>query len=304
MTQQNLHQNEKHNIERALEAYLTPAYELMPSQPMPSDVIWRAMRYSALEGSSKRLRPLLLLAACADLGGDESIAMPFACAIEMIHTYSLIHDDLPAMDNDELRRGMPTCHIAFGEAIAILAGDGLLNRAFEVMADACAEIDQADESFCNKRAQAMAVVAKSAGCMGMIGGQTADVINENKTVDTDTLLYIHRHKTSALFEACLTAGAILAGADHETVSKLRDIGRTLGLAFQIKDDILDLTSDAATLGKPVMSDEKNKKNTYVSVFGLEKAKDEYTRLSAMVEAELGAYPRLAALAQGITQRSK
>jgi geranylgeranyl diphosphate synthase type II len=238
------------------------------------------MAYSVFAGG-KRLRPRLLLAACETVGGAYGdTAVDFACAVEMIHTYSLIHDDLPAMDDDALRRGKPTSHIRFGEAAAILAGDALLNLAFEVMAN-CVATEPSE-----KTARAMAVIAKASGASGMIAGQAADMEYEGQNIDADTLMYIHANKTGALITACLEAGAILGGATDEAVRGYVRLGRNLGLAFQIRDDILDVTATEAQLGKPVGSDKKNRKNTYVSVYGLEKARDEYKKISAGILDDL------------------
>lgn len=246
-------------IEQAIGIHLQTAYP---------ETLYEAMRYSVLAGG-KRLRPLLLLSVCDGVGGDMSHAMDFACALEFIHTYSLIHDDLPAMDDDDLRRGRPTCHKAYGEAIAILAGDALLNLAYEIMVAAC------ERQMCLSDLRAMREIAGAAGAKGMVGGQTVDILSENKRIDESTLLYIHRHKTGALFTAAFTAGGLLGGADDATLARLRQAGALYGAAFQIRDDILDMTSTAEQLGKPVNSDEKNQKSTYVSVYGLQKSNDIY-----------------------------
>jgi len=241
-------------INAALEEYLpvnTPA------------ILWEAMRYSIFAGG-KRLRPQLILAACSGLGADEASAMPFACAVEMIHTYSLIHDDLPEMDNDDLRRGKPTCHIQFGHGMAVLAGDALLNLAYEVMGGDClAHMDHI---------RAMTAIARAAGVYGMIAGQAVDMLSENKSIDESTLLYIHDHKTAAIIRACLEAGGILGGADIRLQADLSKIGGYLGRAFQIRDDLLDVTLTTQELGKPALSDVKNNKATYVSLFEKDRAK--------------------------------
>ncbi len=255
----------KAKIDGALKAMMAAEYP---------EVLYDAMGYSLL-AEGKRVRPILLLAACRAAGGDENVAMPFACAMEMIHTYSLIHDDLPAMDNDDLRRGRPTSHKVYGEALAILAGDGLLNMAYETMANACLQYPG------THTVAAMAEIAGSAGARGMIGGQVADVISEHKKISEDTLLYIHGNKTAALIKAALKAGALLGlgGADASMVMRMEAAGVRLGMAFQIQDDILDVTSTTETLGKPVGSDDENGKNTYVRLFGLERAKRDYSMLS-------------------------
>ncbi len=235
-------------------------------------IIYDAMSYSVMAGG-KRLRPVLLLSACELAGGDLNNAMPFACAIEMIHTYSLIHDDLPAMDNDDLRRGKPTNHKMFGEAFAILAGDGLLNLAYEIMSEHC------QNRLTQNNIKAMAIIAKSAGVYGMVGGQVADILYEDKPATEEVLAYIQSHKTGKLIQASLVSGAVLGGLSDEIISQFSTIGEKLGLAFQIKDDILDVSGNAKTLGKNTNCDEKRKKTTYVSFFGLEKAKEDYLSLS-------------------------
>ena len=235
--------------------------------------VFEAMNYSFI-APGKRLRPMIVLETYRLFGGNDiKTVAPFMAAIEMIHTYSLIHDDLPAMDNDDYRRGRLTNHKVFDEATAILAGDGLLNAAFETMSNAMVECN--DNDTLKKMVKANAVLALKAGSFGMIGGQTVDLMMEHqKDVDEDTLLFIHKCKTSALLEASLMMGAILAGATKENVDALEEAGRYIGLAFQIQDDILDVCGDSAVLGKPVGSDEKNEKVTYVSLKGLETAKSE------------------------------
>jgi len=233
------------------------------------------MAYSAL-GEGKRIRPLLLLASCEAVSGSyNDTALDFACAIEMIHAYSLAHDDLPAMDNDDFRRGRPTCHKAYNEAMAILAGDGLLSLAMEVMA--CRINDTSEESL--YAAKALSCVIKAAGVNGMVAGQVSDIINEGKQIDAETLAAIHRRKTGCLITACLEAGAILGGGNASVIQEMAKLGQILGLAFQIRDDILDVTSTAESLGKPIGSDSKNQKNTYVSVHGMSAAEIEYQNLS-------------------------
>jgi len=243
-------------------------------------VIYEAVSYSLL-GGGKRLRPMLLLAAfdatSAPVGGGVpdaplSCALDFACAIEMIHTYSLIHDDLPAIDNDDLRRGRPTNHVVYGEAMAILAGDSLLNMAYETMANACVKYQP------KHGLAALAEVARGAGIKGMIGGQVMDVHTEGTPIDEETLLYIHRNKTAALIKAAIVAGAILAGANDTQLEKFKTAALDMGIGFQIMDDILDVVGDTASLGKHIGSDAKNGKNTYVSLFGMERAKHDYTTI--------------------------
>ena len=241
------------------------------------------MAYAAL-GEGKRLRPMLLLAAYEavagkidfiGISGNSATALDFACAIEMIHAYSLAHDDLPAMDNDDFRRGRPTCHKAYTEAMAILAGDGLLSLAVEVMARRICEAP--GESI--KTAKALNSVIKAAGVNGMVGGQVSDIINEGKPIDAETLAAIHRRKTGCLITTSLEAGAIIAGADEPLIQEMVKLGQVLGLAFQIRDDILDVTSTAEKLGKPIGSDSKNQKATYVTIHGMDTTKAEYERLS-------------------------
>ena len=235
--------------------------------------IFEAMHYSLYCGG-KRLRPVLLLAACEASGGNLEDAKPFLCAIELIHNYSLIHDDLPAMDNDDYRRGRLTNHKVFGEAMAILAGDGLLHQAMEIMADACAK----DSEKAHQRALAMQAIAHGAGIYGMLAGQALDVDSEGKEVDEWTLQFIHMNKTAALIEAALKAGVLLGNGEPSRVEAFARAGRALGLAFQIQDDILDVTGTMEELGKPIHSDEKNNKVTFVSMYGLDSAKEKVASL--------------------------
>jgi len=233
-----------------------------------------AMSYSVSAGG-KRLRPMLLLGACEAANGSyDYTALDFACALEMIHCYSLIHDDLPAMDNDDLRRGKPTCHIRFGEAMAILAGDALLNLAYEIMITLCVK-DPKPQNL-----QALQTIATAAGASGMLAGQVLDKQFENKKIDDCTLSNIHSKKTGALFRAPFEAGALLGNANTDYVSKMRAVGEKLGLAFQLLDDLLDVSATEEQLGKPIGSDSRNQKNSYVSVHGLETAKSDYKRISA------------------------
>ncbi len=236
------------------------------------------MEYSMLAGG-KRLRPVLLLAAHELFGGQDNEEVPFrfALALEMIHTHSLMHDDLPAIDDDALRRGRPTAHVQYGEALALLAGDALLNQAFAVAAGASENGNDEGRVLACIRA-----LTEKTGVRGMLGGQTEDVKNEKRGVTELTreqLDAIYTHKTSALLEAPLMIGGMLGGADQGAIKKLEEIGRRLGLAFQIQDDILDVTSDAETLGKPIRSDEKNEKTTYVTLLGIEGAAAEVARLT-------------------------
>lgn len=231
-----------------------------------------AMRY-AVEGGGKRLRPMLMKETFRLFGGEGSVVEPFMAAIEMIHSYSLVHDDLPAMDNDRYRRGKLSTHAAFGEAMGILAGDGLLNFAFETAGKAF------DSEMSPRTAKAFQVLAKKAGIYGMVGGQVADVENEGKPVSPELLDFIFENKTGALIEASMMIGAILAGAADDEVKKIERAASLIGKAFQIRDDILDVTSTTETLGKPVGSDEKNDKTTYVTLYGLEKAEKDVRALS-------------------------
>jgi geranylgeranyl diphosphate synthase type II len=245
-------------------------YKFCPEEKGDQKRVMEAMNYSYKAGG-KRLRPMLMLESFRLLGGkDESICYPFMAALEMIHTYSLIHDDLPAMDNDDLRRGKPTNHKMFDEATAILAGDGLLNLAFETAAYAMYNCDN-DEDRINM-IKANRILSKKAGIYGMIGGQMADIIGEsNKDITLDEIMFIHEHKTACLIESALCIGAALAGASDEIIEKMKEIASLVGIAFQIQDDILDVTSTTEELGKLVGSDEKNEKITYITLVGLDKA---------------------------------
>lgn len=239
--------------------------------------VLEALNYS-LKAGGKRIRPLFMHLIFQLFGGNEKEIFPFMAAIEMIHTYSLVHDDLPSMDNDEYRRGKKTTHIVFGEGMAVLAGDALLNYAFETALDSFM-----DEKNLYYKASALRVLAKKAGVYGMIGGQTADIeaeaMNQEVTEEQliEQLLFIHENKTAALLEAAVMIGAIMAGASQEQVKLLEEVGHHIGLAFQIQDDILDVTSNLEMLGKLTGSDEKNKKTTYVTVYGLEQSKIEVNR---------------------------
>lgn len=247
-------------------------YRYMDKTDSPQKLIYDAASYS-IKAGGKRLRPMLVLECYKMCGGrDEEKVLPFACAIEMIHTYSLIHDDLPAMDNDDFRRGKPTNHKVYGEATAILAGDALLNLAFETALSA-------ENVTPDKKIEALKVLANASGWDGMIGGQVVDLESEGKQIPFDTLKYIHKLKTGALISAACEMGAVLAGADKKAREKVKEYSENLGIAFQVLDDILDVTADEKELGKPIGSDEKNQKSTYVTIFGLKKAKEyakEYT----------------------------
>ena len=254
----------------------------LPKEEGYQKTVLEAMNYSVSAGG-KRLRPMLMLETYRMFGGTSKVIEPFMAAIEMIHTYSLIHDDLPAMDNDEYRRGRKTTHVVYGEAMAILAGDALLNYAFETAASAFV-LDEGNPAI----GKAFMILASKAGVYGMIGGQVLDVESEGKEIDADTLQFIHIHKTSALLESAMLIGAVLAGASEQRTVELA--ARELGLAFQIRDDILDVTGNTDELGKPVGSDEKNHKNTYVALEGLEKAKEDVKRYSESAIDRLKSLP--------------
>lgn len=228
-------------------------------------MIHESMAYS-INAGGKRLRPALVLWTAELLGGHRAHAMPAACALEMIHTYSLIHDDLPCMDDDQLRRGKPTNHMVYGEAMALLAGDALLTHAFEVTT-------RAIEFGADPRHVVRVVneIAHAAGSLGMVGGQVVDILSEGKKIDLETLRFIHALKTGALFRASIRSGAILAGATDDELARLTEFAEYLGLTFQITDDILDVVGDEAKLGKPVGSDKSHEKATYPSLLGLEEA---------------------------------
>ena len=255
----------------------------LPKEEGYQKTVLEAMNYSILAGG-KRLRPMLMEETFKLCNGKErELLEPFMAAIEMIHTYSLVHDDLPAMDNDEYRRGRKTTHVVFGEAMAILAGDGLLNYAFETAAKAFHAVNNLKESDKLKAYQsvayAMEILATKAGSYGMLGGQVVDVEANEKFVDRNHLDYMYKLKTGALIEASMMIGAILAGAPQDIVKNIEAIAGDVGLAFQIKDDILDVTSSTEVLGKPVHSDEKNEKTTYVTIMGVDKAEEEVVRIS-------------------------
>lgn len=247
----------------------------------PQNIIYKAMRYSVFAGG-KRLRPILMMNACKMCGGDLNEVIPFACAIEMIHTYSLIHDDLPAMDNDSLRRGMPTSHIKFGEATAILAGDALLNKAFEV-------VTEYSGNNMSRAMKAINMLASSSGTEGMIGGQIVDMESEGKEISIDTLKYLHLNKTGALIRSACTIGALMGGANEEQLDAADKFAENLGIAFQIQDDILDAVGDEEELGKPVGSDAQAGKNTYVKLVGLEKSTELAAEYSDKAKKALSAF---------------
>jgi geranylgeranyl diphosphate synthase type II len=248
------------------------------------ETLTEAMRYSLLAGG-KRVRPALCLAACALVGGDSRAAMPSACAVEIVHTMSLIHDDLPSMDNDDFRRGRPTNHKVYGEDVAILAGDALLTYAFELIArDTPRDLVPADRAL-----RIVVELARASGAAGLVGGQVVDIQSENKEVGLDVLRYIHEHKTAALLEAAVVCGALAGGADDATVEKLRRYALNIGLAFQIVDDILDVTQSTEVLGKTAAKDLASNKTTYPKLLGLDASKVEAERLIDEAIAQLGGF---------------
>lgn len=263
--------------EEALDRYV-PEPSLMQSD------LFRAMRYSLLAGG-KRIRPVLVLEFCGLCGGDQEAALPFACAIEMIHTYSLIHDDLPCMDNDGLRRGRPSNHVVFGEAQALLAGDSLLTMAFETMLSS----ESIRKIGAQRAANAAGVLARAAGAYGMAGGQAIDLMSEGKRIPMETLQKMDECKTGALIRAAAKMGCILAGAEDGLICAADKYAAAVGFAFQIVDDILDVQGDAKALGKPVGSDRENSKSTYVSLLGLEDAKRAVLELTKTAVSALGAF---------------
>ena len=294
MNQMNFNEYKKIAEEHLLD-YLPPVDER-------SITIYNAMKYS-LEAGGKRLRPVLVLATCDFCGGDIKDALPYALAMEYIHTYSLIHDDLPCVDNDDLRRGKPTNHVMFGEAMATLAGDGLLNSAFEAMLSDMKNTENTDSLI--RKIKAADAIGNAAGCLGMIAGQVADIEAEGKSISVEHLDYINKNKTGAIIRAAVQAGAYLGGADEDLFNDLTEYAEDLGLAFQIRDDILDEISDEKELGKPVHSDERNQKYTYVRYRGLKASEDEVERLTGearkLIES-IGDYPFLVELCDFLISR--
>ena len=282
----------RQRIEAALDA------ALLPERP---ESLREAMRYSLLAGG-KRLRPVLCLASCELAGGDAELAIPTAVALEMIHTMSLIHDDLPAMDNDDLRRGRPTNHKMFGEANAILAGDALLTRAFEMVALRSPGVSA------ERLLQVVGELSLASGAPGLVGGQVVDLESEGKSVDLETLEYIHLHKTGALLRACVISGALVAGADATLQAALHTYARGIGLAFQIIDDILDVTASSDVLGKTAGKDLTADKTTYPKLLGLEESRRRADGLVAEAKAALEPWrdraAPLLALADYITSRDR
>lgn len=290
-----------------LKAYLAVRQQLVEAaldRSLPvtyPERIYEAMRYSLLAGG-KRLRPILCLAACDLLGGTVEMAMPTACALEMIHTMSLIHDDLPAMDNDDYRRGKLTNHKVFGEAVAILAGDGLLAYAFEYIVEATQNVPA------DRLMKVIARLGRAVGAAGLVGGQVVDLDCEGATdVTMETLNFIHTHKTAALLETSVVSGAILAGASEEDVQRLSRYSQAIGLAFQIVDDVLDITATQEELGKSVGKDLRAQKATYPSFWGIEESRKQAQQLIEQAKAEVAVYGEAAlplmAIADYITARS-
>ncbi len=284
------------DIERVLSEYL-------PEQTGYQKLIMEAMEYSVMAGG-KRLRPMLMKETYELFGGTEKVIEPFMAAIEMIHTYSLVHDDLPAMDNDDYRRGRKTTHVVYGEAMGILAGDALLNYAFETAAKAFTMFPEKSMQI----GKALQILAGKAGIYGMIGGQVVDVESAGKSISKEVLDFIYELKTSALIESSMMIGAILAGADEEAVQRIETIAKNVGIAFQIQDDILDVTSSVEVLGKPVLSDEKNEKTTYVTLVGVEQAKKYVEQISNEAIELLGKFesenPFLEELLRELIHREK
>ncbi len=269
------------NFKEALEKKVVHVEEILgsflPKEEGFQKVVLEAMNYSIMAGG-KRLRPIMMEESYHLLGGRGKIVEPFMAALEMIHNYSLVHDDLPAMDNDEYRRGRKTTWKVYGDGMAILAGDGLLNYAYETAVTAFSMTEDREEL--KRVARALEVLTRKAGVYGMIGGQTADIEAESEEqITEELLLFIDENKTAALMQAAFMIGGILAGASEEAINKLERAAYDIGIAFQIQDDILDVTSTTEVLGKPVGSDEKNHKLTYVSLHGLDQAKEEVCRLS-------------------------
>ena len=257
-------------IEKVLMSYL-------PQEEGFAKTMAQAMNYSVMAGG-KRLRPMLVLETLRMFGGEEKLAYPFMAAMEMIHTHSLVHDDLPAIDNDDYRRGRLTTHKVYGEAMGVLSGVALLNYAYEVMLTAFDIADMPEKQV--RVIQAMKVMSHKTGLYGMLGGQSVDVENDGKPMSRQMLDYIYENKTSALIEASMMTGAILGGASAEEIAAVEKAAKNVGLAFQIQDDILDVTSTKEELGKPIHSDEKNNKTTYVTIMGIEKASQQVKELSA------------------------
>lgn len=283
-------------VDRALEAYL-------PEPEGPASALTKAMKYSLFAGG-KRLRPILCMAGAEAVGGSETDVLPVACALELIHTYSLIHDDLPLMDDDDLRRGKPTCHKVFGEAVALLAGDGLLTESFNLMT-APELVDHVSPHIIIK---VIALISRAAGYRGMVGGQVVDIQSEGKAVDLSLIDFMHTHKTGDLIKASVTSGALLAGGNASQLEAITSYGEKIGLAFQISDDILDIEGDTQTMGKEAGSDEQKGKITYPAVVGLGRSKEIQSELMEASIESLRPFDQMAEplrqIAQYIIERRK
>lgn len=277
--------------------------EYLPEEDLMQADLLHAMRYSLL-AEGKRIRPILVLEFCKICGGEEKAALPFACAVEMIHAYSLIHDDLPCMDNDDMRRGRPSNHKVFGESMALLAGDALFTLAFETMLSQ----DAVALAGTQCAAKAAGILAAAAGAHGMVGGQVIDLMSEGRTIPLDTLKKMDECKTGALIVAAAKMGCVLGNADVEQMKAAEQYAKAIGLAFQIVDDILDVTSDTETLGKPVGSDRENDKCTYVTFMGLDNAKKAVDDLTKTAADSLACFGRsaeyLIEFAKGLASRKK
>ncbi len=277
-----------------IETALTTDLKALPG---PHETIYKAMNH-AVSAGGKRIRPTLTLAACEACGGKKEDALPFACALEMIHTYSLVHDDLPCMDDDDFRRGKPTCHKVYGEAMAVLAGDGLLTLAFETAAKSDLPADRI--------VKGIQTLSHLAGAEGMIGGQVVDMESEGKNISEETLTFLHQHKTGALLRAAMLLGGIAAGGSEQELEHLNAYGEALGLAFQIQDDILDVTG-TETFGKPIGSDAEQGKSTFVTKFGLERSVElakEYTEKAVNAAKKLKEPDFFITLAEQLMNRNQ
>lgn len=290
------------DIDKSIEEYSERISKaLIEHLPVANDgqkSVVMAMKYSLTNGG-KRLRPILVLEFCKMCGGDTEKAMAYACAVEYLHTYSLIHDDLPCMDNDDLRRGKPSCHKMYGEATALLAGDALLTHAFEIASTA--DFDGA------KNADAVSLLAQNSGVCGMIGGQVLDLKYEAASPSMSQLLTVHKLKTGAMISAACLLGCIAGDATEEQILAASKFAYYLGIAFQIKDDILDVTGDEQKLGKPVGSDKDNEKTTYVDIVGLNKAQEDVEKLTQAAIESLSAFENnefVSSLAEYLTRREK
>ena len=274
-----------------------------PASEGPAAELIKAMNYSLFAGG-KRLRPILCIAGAEAVGGSGQDVLPVACALEMIHSYSLIHDDLPAMDNDDIRRGKPTSHKVFGDALAILAGDGLLTEAFNIMT----KIKLSPETSASTFQEVVGRIATAAGFQGMVGGQAVDIQMEGSEIDPALLNFIHTHKTGALISVSVSSGAIIGGGSDKQIKAITSYGDKIGLAFQIADDILDIEGDSKVMGKEAGSDEQKGKNTYPSIYGMEKSKEILTEtinkaMDSLAEFDSKSDP-LRSIAKYIIERKK